>query len=125
MPCNGEYLNANEVEINYSKVLALLEEVKTGVLPDYFGDGYYEKSYSKANQQLLDHAVAELCAKLSNYDPHELSKCSLELQIWWRDHQKADIERVKKKMDDAARNRAISHAMAKLTPEEQELLGLS
>lgn len=94
MPCNSDYLDANDQEIEHSKILALLEELKTNKLPDYYGDGYYPKVYNVTNKIDLDKSVAKLCKKLKKVN--DITKYSLEMQIWWRDHQKADKERIEK-----------------------------
>jgi hypothetical protein len=49
---------------------------------------------------------------------------SLELQIWWRDHQEAD--RIRQKEEAAAQKKAHIRAqgLAKLTLEERRALGV-
>lgn len=123
MPCDGSYMEPNQMERNLSQVYGLLDELKTGKLPKDFGSGYDKRIYNKGlNQAHLDKKVAELCSKLSK--DKDIKKRSLEMQIWWRDHQKADRAREKKKAqakkDDAARKKAL----AKLTPAEKKLLNL-
>lgn len=69
----------------------------------------------------LDKATAALCAWCKVND---VSRCSLEMQIWWRDHQEADRQREKKEAEDQ-RDRAIRQAaIAKLTVEERRALGV-
>ena len=63
----------------------------------------------------LDMLTSRLFGKLKFVD---VTRYSLELQIWYRDHQKADRE---EKRVRELRNAAL----AKLTDEECELLGLS
>ena len=54
----------------------------------------------------------------------DTSKYSLEMQLWWREHQKADKERIEKelklKQEESDRQKAIS----KLSAYERRLLGL-
>lgn len=122
MPCNSDYLAARPSEVEASKVLALLDELETGILPEYFGDGYYSKVYDGNEEEILSIKVPELCKKLQNVD---VSKYSLEMQSWWRDHQKADKERIEKvlelKREESERQKAIN----KLSKYERGLLGLN
>ena len=63
-------------------------------------------------KEWADQLTATLCEKCQLED---VSKYSLELQIWWRDHQIADKERFEKE--------ARENALSKLTPYERKLLG--
>jgi len=65
--------------------------------------------------------VAELCQKLQNVD---ISEYSLEMQMWWRDHQKADKARIERELKEARTRAAKAAALAKLTEYEKALLGL-
>lgn len=49
---------------------------------------------------------------------------SLEMQIWWRDHQEKDREREKEESEKAERNKVREAALSKLSKEEKEALGL-
>jgi len=96
MPCNSDYMRANPIEISLSVVYGLLDEIKTGKLPKDFGSGYDQRIYNKGfSKNHLDKKTEELCTLLQNLD---VTKHSLELQIWWRDHQNADRERILKEM---------------------------
>lgn len=90
MPCNSDYLDPTKWEVEASKVLALLEEVKTGDLPEWFGRGTHHLVYNKISKEKLDEWTAELCKLLSKED---VSLFSLEMQMWYREHKKADAKR--------------------------------
>ena len=121
MPCNSDYMNATQDEINLSVVYGLLDEIKTGKLPSNFGDGYDKRVYNKhLSKEHLDEKTSELCLKLQKLD---VSKYSLEMQIWWRDHQKADKERLKQELKQKKDKKAKEKALSKLTPYERKLLG--
>lgn len=90
MPCISYYLDPNEREVEASKVLALLEEIKTGELPTWFGNGAHHLVYKKTSQEMLDEHTAELCKLLSKED---VTIFSLEMQMWYREHKKADSRR--------------------------------
>jgi len=66
----------------------------------------------------LDRDTAELCSWCRENDVQEQS---LELQIWWRDHQKHDAKR---EAEEAKKKAKRKKALAKLTKEERKLLGL-
>lgn len=122
MPCNSDYMNPTQNEINLSVVYGLLDEIKTGKLPKDFGNGFDNRVYSKGlNKEDLDKKVEELCSKLQNLD---ISKYSLEMQIWWRDHQKADKERLEREILEREIKEHKDKAIGKLTPYERKLLGI-
>jgi len=84
MGCNSDYLSATESEKDLSVVYGLLDELENGALPNGFGDGFDKRVYNKhLPKEHLDKKVAELCSKLKNID---VSKHSLEMQVWGRDH---------------------------------------
>lgn len=125
MACLSDYQAPNEVEIEHSKVLALLQELKTGKLPKYFGDGMYDKVYNKSQEtiggeRVIDVKTRELCTALKAKTPEEIKNYSLELQMWWRDHKKADKKRAKVSTKEKLRQQALS----KLTDKEKKALGL-
>lgn len=122
MPCNSDYMEPNQQEINLSIVYGLLDELETGKLPTNFGDGYDKRVYNKGlSKEHLDQKTEELCSKLQQTD---VTKYSLEMQIWWRDHQKADAERLQKEIDEKKNAEEKEAALAKLTTYERRLLGL-
>lgn len=96
MPCNCDHLEANQLEIELSRVYCLLDELRTGkpVKPDSSAwEGYDRRAYSHADRETADKKTAELCAKLSAMKPAKIKKLSLEMQVWWRDHQEADARK--------------------------------
>ena len=122
MPCNSDYLNPNDQEIEYSKVLALLVEVETGKLPPSYGDGFFVECYNRTTKKLLDEAVEMLCNKCQEIK--DIENYSLEMQMWWRDHQKADKERLGQEIIEAQERNEKNIALSKLTDYEKNLLGL-
>lgn len=123
MPCNSDYLEANGKEIELSRVACLLDELDGKPLNQDHWRGYHPAAYNKAGigTTIGDAMVQELCSRLQAID---VTKYSLEMQMWWRDHQAADKARIEhelaRKKDSAERQAAI----AKLTPHERKLLGL-
>ena len=120
MGCNSDYQAANGDEINLSVIYGLLDELKTGKLPKEFGDGYDKRVYNKGlSKEHVDKKTAELCSKLQEID---ITKYSLEMQMWWRDHKKADAARLKSEIKSHKDKDAKEKAIAKLTPYERKLL---
>jgi hypothetical protein len=110
------------MEVEHSKVLALLEELKTGKLPRSFGDGSNSRVYNKTTKKILDGKVEELCSKLQ--DVEDIKKYSPEMQIWWRDHKKADRARLKRISEAKKKSKDRQELVNRLTPYEKELLGI-
>lgn len=98
MPCNSDYLNATTFERDMSRVILLLKEIATGIpvnpsSPEW--QGYLPGIFITRipSKEEADKLVAGLCYFCSLDD---VTKYSLEMQVWWRDHQKADELRIKK-----------------------------
>lgn len=118
MPCRSEYLEPTDLEREAGRLRLLLDEVlsRQPVNPEE----YRRAVIRNATKAEVDGLTAELCAKLQQAEaPQEFS---LELQIWWRDHQAADDAREAQQAQQ--RRDAKAAALAKLTPHERELLGL-
>ncbi len=91
MPCNANYLDPNNREKEISKVACLLDELNGIPMNKLNWNGFHPRVYCQDfNADIL---VAELCSKLSKLNVKDYS---LEMQIWWRDHQEADSLREKK-----------------------------
>lgn len=69
----------------------------------------------------LDQMAAWLCAWCAE---HDVSAKSLELQIWWRDHQRWDTKRQAENIAVLERARLQQQALAKLTADECAALNL-
>lgn len=115
-------MESTEFEKEFSRVYGLLDELETGKLAPGYGNGYDKRVYNRrATRQELNEKTEELCTKLQNAD---VTKYSLEMQIWWRDHQKADKARIEKEMNSEKTELEKEQAIAKLTEYERRLLGL-
>ncbi len=121
MPCT-DVGGPTGLEIRFSKVLALLHELDTGHHPgpDY-GNGNVD--WARAGAE-IDGSTRDLCERLKREHNTTTSNRSLELQIWWRDHQKQDRLRIAKEKDTKDRNVKIARALGKLTKSERKLLGV-
>ena len=126
MPCLSHESGPSRRAIEYGRVKCLLAELGTGapVNPDSPEWKGYINNFSNQN---LNSATAQLCEALKEIEtecPEELGRCSLELQIWWRDHKKTDAERRKKEAEEKKTQDEKDAALRKLTPHEKNLLGL-
>jgi hypothetical protein len=121
MPCNSDYLEATSLERELSKVACLLDEIAGKPCERRYAFGYHPRVYGKATRELGDQLVGELCNALQGAD---VSQFSLDMQIWWRDHQAADEERIQKETAIATLTFQRETALSKLTAHEQWLLGL-
>jgi hypothetical protein len=119
MGCNSDYMESTLQESNASKVFCLLDELAGKRWSAHHWDGYHPSAYNKNVN--LDEIVSRLCDKLSQTD---VSKYSLEMQMWWRDHKKADKKRVEEALLEEKTVAAKKAAIAKLTKHERQLLGL-
>lgn len=75
------------------------------------------------SKKRADDVTECLCAKLQA-DDVDIKERSLEMQMWWRDHQAADAKRLEQEKRKAADDAAREAALAKLTEDERDLLGL-
>jgi hypothetical protein len=119
MPCNSDYLEPNQSEIHLAKIEALLEELQTGKLPKWYGNGGHYSVYNQASDERLHLSTVALCAKLQ--DVPDIKVYSLEMQLWWREHQEADAKRLEKEIQQFTDK---EKALAKLSDYERKLLGL-
>ena len=118
-------MDANYIEVGMSQVLCLLDELKGKKFTRSHWEGYHPKIYCKVrSKEWLDKKVAELCAALSNTEPSRIRDYSLEMQIWWRDHQAADEGRKKIEQEAARRKKLRKQALAKLTMDEIKALNI-
>ena len=123
MPCNSDYLESDYKEIQMSRVCCLIDELdgQQSINRSHW-DGYHPNVYNKhLSQRSQNQLVDKLCKRLQRRD---VTKLSLEMQIWWRDHQKADKARLQEEMKQLKDKKLRKAALAKLTPYEQQLLGV-
>ncbi len=86
MPCKSDHMEANPREIALSKVFCLMEELGGKPIDGGHWTGYHPRAYCQGRTSAeLDNATATLCAMLKN--DFDVTKYSLEMQTWWRNHQ--------------------------------------
>ncbi|NKF52781.1 hypothetical protein G3R49_19680 [Shewanella sp. WXL01] len=113
MGCRYDIKLPSARERESRRVIAYLNEV--GLLNCQIGEF--------GNVAMLDEHTRQLC-KFCQLNRASIADYSLELQIWWRDHQAADRARAEKELREAKTAKEIKAAHAKLTEHEKRLLGL-
>jgi hypothetical protein len=111
MPCNSDYLAASPTETALGKVLTIHDELD-GKRVSYRDVGYRKDVYNKGRRD-LNEQVVRLCARLSAMTPDAVRALSLEAQMWWREHQRADAERKREEEAERERRRVRKAALAK------------
>lgn len=126
MACDSSYLRASEAEVACSQVECFIDELDGKQIDEGWRAGYHPRVYNcGASRKMLDQRIARLCALLKEHDHNVgVRSLSLELQIWWRDHQRADRLRKQAEKDSAEEKALRLSGLAKLTPEERIALGL-
>lgn len=111
MPCDSSHLEPTEYEVEGTKLVYLLEEIDTGKKPDpaAFRSGMHQNVYGKISKAGLDRMTAKLCRKLKALHPEGIESYSLEMQLWWRDHQEADRQ---KEESEKAKTREMQDFLA-------------
>lgn len=121
MPCNSDHMNPHPNEVVASQCLTLLDELNGKKFKSDNYEGYHPKAYGKGlNKEDCDKLTDKLCKKLQKTD---VTKYSLELQMWWRDHQTADKRRALASIKKTKTAKEKKAALAKLTQHERKLLG--
>lgn len=120
MPCHSEYMNATGKEVALSQVACLLDELngKPKIDKSHW-IGYHPKIYGK--QIDGDALIAELRDRLITED---VTKYSLEMQMWWRDYQREKKYQLERELQKQRTEKEKAAALAKLSKHERKLLGL-
>lgn len=130
MPCTYDEVPPTQDQIALSKVLACLKEVKSGKMDlDLWDNGYNPKVYNMGSIEVgakLKEKTTYLCKTIKALVVNgvKIELYSLELQLWWRDHQKMDKKRIAREEHEKKVAAARAKALSKLTIEERKLLGL-
>lgn len=120
MPCNSDYLEAKPIEIEVDRMYRILDEINEGVA-NYDNLGYHNQVYGRGNlPELRDELAQAICTSLRDETPADIQQYSLELQIWWRDHQKADQVRIEAEKKLREQTRLAESAISKLSKDEYE-----
>lgn len=97
MPCDSSHYEPTDVERELSRVVQITDElsgVRTRPDPSAWG-GFDKRVYGnpRSSRKALDTLTASLCSALKMLSAEKIKTYSLELQLWWRDHQEADARK--------------------------------
>lgn len=120
MLSKSDYLYPTNYEVQISRVACLLGEIEGRQCESDWWKGYHPDVYGKVTNELGNSLIAQLCDLLQK---ESVTKYSLEMQLWWRDYQKADKERLDREIQERTAAAEKEAALAKLTPYERKLLG--
>ncbi len=116
MPCNSDHMEPSHHERESVKIIGFLKE---------FGHGLGDKVDCYGRVHTIHTDTAKLCKLCTEATIQgRMGMASLELQIWWRDHQVADKKKEQTKQQKKRLEFLKESALAKLTPEDREALGL-
>ena len=115
MGCRSDYLEPSARETESARVREFLKEI---TLQPFDHDHPTPPYGSPAT---LDQDTDSLCCwcKIS-----DVTKASLELQLWWKKHQEADRRRAEADEASAKAQRKRAAVLAGLTPDQKQILGL-
>lgn len=115
MPCHTD--PPSQAEIAAAHLRQLVREIE-GKKPNFKTD-----MFSFDGSRDLQANTLKLCAWCrSNTD--KIKGMSLELQIWWRDHQEEDARHEREEAEKRHRDLLREKALKKLSPEERKALGV-
>lgn len=114
MPCYTEPPSEREAE--EKRLNTLLDEIGDNTKRTEYGN-----IYGKMRGLSLDDMTRKLCTFCKG---RNVKGYSLELQIWWRDHQKWDLKRKLAARAKLKEKTVKARALSKLTREEKKALGL-
>jgi len=121
MPCNSNHMEATAMEVAASHCACLLAELNGAKNWREGWDGYRTGVYGNVTREYLDSLTENLCKRLQAVD---VTKYSLEMQMWWRDHQAADKARLEAEQKAIETDEERKAALAKLSPYERRILGV-
>lgn len=116
MPCYTEPASNNEkLERRLNDFLDEIGERTPKTEYIFVGPG-------KGRKQSIEGMSQILCNHLKAQHPNVIKSYSLELQIWWRDHQRDDARHEREDAEKRRRGALRKSALAKLTVEERKAL---
>ena len=126
MPCRSDHMEPQPREVEMSRVLTLIDETRGKKFDKENYRGYHPNAYCQGpTQSELNEKTAYLCGHLREVEKRQdISKYSLELQMWWRDHKKADKRHAAEDREAARLARLRKAAAGRLTKKQREALGI-
>lgn len=125
MPCNCDYMEPTARERELGKIKSLLDELDRKEFNHAKSDMHPEVYNQGITTVTADVWISELCQRCRRIDHiGELTKFSLELQMWWRDHQIKDAKHLAEAEEMVHELEIKQRALGKLTDREREILGI-
>jgi hypothetical protein len=113
-------MEPNEIEEEASRIFTLIDELDGRGRDERHWRGYHPLAYGRTCN--LDHIAGLLCSRLQKVT--DIGSFSLEMQMWWRDHQASDKARIQTELALSETKKQKQEALSKLTPYERKILGL-
>ena len=132
MPCNSDYMDPTVRESNSREVAILLVYVSGALEINCDPRVVQAANHLYGNTDLLDQMTADLCTLCNGLSEEEADKVIYDgrnyqarrLANWWDAHQEADRKRLEKEDAERRQKLAKEAVLAKLSPEDREILGL-
>jgi hypothetical protein len=132
MPCRSDYMEPNDRELNQKLVGQLLIYVLASLHRPIPKEYIIAATHSYGEGVVLEKDVPKLCSILKSLNREQLNdvvydarnKDARKLADWWEEHQEADRKREAEEEAEKKRKKIAKQALAKLTKEEKEALGL-
>lgn len=130
MPCRSDYMEPTKKEALLQETAQLLIYVLANTNR---GDKVTERLRNASRDiYCRDDYVPELCAAIRALTEEEQDRIVYDgrnpdarrLADWWDKHQEADRKRLEEEYRQIKREELRNQALAKLTPEEREALGV-
>jgi hypothetical protein len=128
MPCNSDYLEPTNLEVELQRAAILLIYVRKALnqKPEPWLTKAAKSIYGEGGKR----AIPLLCAALKSLPPRSIAKIvynaknrtARDLADWWEDHQAADREREKSERERMKQRKLRSSALSKLSKGEREAL---
>jgi hypothetical protein len=119
MPCEYREPQKSQTELDHIKLVRIQQEIDVGLAVK---DNRNPMRAPFPTKETLDELTKKLCEHFREYGA---TNYSLEVQIWWRDHQIEDVERERREIAQAADAELRRRGLDKLTDEEAKALGLA
>lgn len=123
MPCRtDDYpLNTDDILAEYAKLSAFIEELEKGELPSYYNSKEWttQQEVYFVTGQMLDRLTRSICSTIINLDLSKIKNLSKELQLWWENHKRFDIERLT--FEIASLQKAVDIGKEQLNKKEKEI----
>ena len=124
MPCNCDYMDPTNIEVEMSNVHLLLDELSgLGPPKNKWNKGTHPKARGWRTEYTPEDnkCVESLCSMLKKVE--DVKKYSLEMQIWWRNHKEQDEKRRVAELTIDKLEKDRKKALSKLTDYERKILG--